>query len=122
MRAPWPHWPGEIGHCAVAGLLVHAVSLGGVFVGIALGVEAGLAALIVGLQPLLVAAFAGLMLGERVSPRQWLGLVLGLAAVVGQKLGRGVGEELGALACVVSLFGLTAGTINQKRYGTSMDL
>jgi len=52
MRAPWPHWPNEIGHCAVAGLLVHAVSLGGVFVGIALGVEAGLAALIVGLQPL----------------------------------------------------------------------
>jgi drug/metabolite transporter (DMT)-like permease len=125
MRAPWLHWPNEIGHCAVAGLLVHAVSLGGVFVGIALGVEAGLAALIVGLQPLLVAAFAELMLGERVSPRQWLGLVLGLAGValvLAQKLGRGVGEVLGALACVLSLFGLTAGTLYQKRYGTSMDL
>jgi len=72
-----------------------------------------------------VAAFAELMLGERVSPRQWLGLVLGLAGValvLAQKLGRGVGEVLGALACVLSLFGLTAGTLYQKRYGTSMDL
>ncbi len=125
MRAPWPQWPNEIGHCAVAGLLMHAVSLGGVFVGIALGVEAGLAALIVGLQPVLVAAFAGLMLDERVSPRQWLGLVLGLAGValvLAQKLGRGVGEVLGAMACVVSLFGITVGTLYQKRHGTGMDL
>jgi hypothetical protein len=57
----------------VAGLLVHAVYLGGVFVGTSLGVEPGVSALIVGLQPLLTSAVAGMLLGERVAPRQWAG-------------------------------------------------
>src|SRR5215217_2709977 len=64
-RAPWPR-KAEMRHYAVAGLLVHALYLGGVFVGISLGVEAGVSAMIVSVQPLLVAAFAGLALGERV--------------------------------------------------------
>jgi drug/metabolite transporter (DMT)-like permease len=125
MRAPWPHRINDIGSYAAAGLLVHAVYLGGVFVGISLGVEAGVCALIVSLQPLLVASFAGLLLGERVSPRQWVGLVLGLsgvALVLAQKLGRGIGESMGALACVAALLGITAGTLYQKRHGGSMDL
>ncbi len=125
MRAPWPHRLADIGHYAVVGLLVHAVYLGGVFLGISLGVEAGLSALIVSLQPLLVAALAGLLLGERVSPRQWVGLVLGLtgvALVLAQKLGRGLGEALGSLACVAALLGITAGTLYQKRHGAGMDL
>jgi drug/metabolite transporter (DMT)-like permease len=125
MRAPWPRRPAEIGHYALAGLLVHGLYLGGVFLGISLGVEAGLSALIVSLQPLLVAALAGLLLGERVSPRQWVGLVLGLtgvALVLAQKLGRGLGEALGSLACVAALLGITAGTLYQKRHGAGMDL
>src|SRR3712207_3126997 len=69
MGAPWPRRAGELGHYALAGLLVHGLYLGGVFVGISLGVEAGVSALIVGLQPLLTAALAGLLLGERVTPR-----------------------------------------------------
>ena len=125
MQAPWPRRPADIAHYAVAGLLVHGVYLGGVFVGISLGVEAGLSALIVSLQPLLVAAVAGLLLGERVSTRQWLGLTLGLAGValiLFHKLGRGLGDALGALACVAALLGMTAGTLYQKRFGTGMDL
>lgn len=124
-RAPWPRRPAEIGHYAVAGLLVHGVYLGGVFVGISLGVEAGVSALIVGLQPLLTAAFAGILLGERVAPRQWAGLglgLLGVALVLAPKLGRGPGDALGALACVAALFGITAGTLYQKRHGAGMDL
>lgn len=124
-RAPWPRRPAEVRHYAVAGLLVHAVYLGGVFVGIALGVEAGVSAMIVSMQPLLVAAFAGLALGERVTPRQWAGLalgVIGVALILARKLGHGVGDALGALACVVALFGMTAGTLYQKRYCAGMDL
>ena len=124
-RAPWPSRPVEAGHCAVAGLLVHGVYLGGVFVGISLGVEAGVSALIVGLQPLLTAALAGAFLGERVAPRQWAGLgfgLLGVALVLGGKLGRGTGDALGALACVAALLGITAGTLYQKRFCTGMDL
>lgn len=125
MRAPWPRRPIEIGHYAAAGLLVHGVYLGGVFLGISLGVEAGVSALIVGLQPLLTAALAGAFLGERVAPRQWTGLglgLLGVALVLARKLGQGPGDALGSLACVAALLGITAGTLYQKRFCAGMDL
>jgi drug/metabolite transporter (DMT)-like permease len=125
MRAPWPRRRSDIVHYVVAGLLVHAVYLGGVFTSISLGIEAGVSALIVSVQPLLVAALAGLFFGERVSGRQWLGLILGIVGVtlvLAQKLGSGVGEALGAVACVVALAGITAGTLYQKRHGGGMDL
>jgi drug/metabolite transporter (DMT)-like permease len=124
-RAPWPRRPAEMGHYAIAGLLVHGVYLGGVYVGISLGVGTGVSALIVGFQPLLTAALAGVLLGERVLPRQWIGLGLGLVGmtlVLTNKLGRGPGDLLGGLACVVALFGITAGTLYQKRHGAGMDL
>ena len=123
--APWPRAPADIRRYALAGLLVHGVYLGGVFVGISLGVEAGLSALIVSVQPLLVAALAGVLFGEHVTLRQWVGLALGLCGVslvLAQKLGHGVGEAWGAFACVVALAGITAGTLYQKRYGAGMDL
>jgi drug/metabolite transporter (DMT)-like permease len=124
-RAPWPRRPAEMGHYAAAGLLVHGVYLGGVYVGISLGVEAGVSALIVGLQPLLTAALAGALLGERVTPRQWAGLglgLLGVALVLARRLGHGAGDALGGLACAVALLGITAGTLYQKRYCVGMDL
>jgi drug/metabolite transporter (DMT)-like permease len=124
-RAPWPRRRAELIHYAVAGCLVHAIYLGGVFVGLSAGVEAGIAALIVSLQPLLVAALAGLVIGERVGPLQWLGLVLGIAGVVlilTRKLGHGLGDTLGAASCVVALLGITLGTLYQKRYCSLMDL
>ena len=124
-RAPWPRSAVEARHYAVAGLLVHGLYLGGVFVGISLGVEAGVSALIVGVQPLLVAALAGLTLGERVTARQWSGLALGLvgvALILARKLGHGLGDALGVLACVAALVGITAGTLYQKRHCAGMDL
>jgi drug/metabolite transporter (DMT)-like permease len=124
-RAPWPKRLTEIGHYAVAGLLVHGIYLGGVFVGIAMGVEAGVSAVIVGLQPLLTAALAGMLLSERVTSRQWLGLALGLSGVVlvlAGKLGEAPGSLLGSLACVAALFAITAGTLYQKRFCAGMDL
>jgi drug/metabolite transporter (DMT)-like permease len=124
-RAPWPvHWV-ELANYAVAGLLVHGLYLGGVYVGISLGVEAGVSALIVSLQPLLVALFAGLVLGEQVARHQWLGLALSLAGVVlilARKLGHGLGDAPGVLACLVALLGITLGTIYQKRHCAGMDL
>lgn len=124
-RARWPRQLGEIGHYAVAGLLVHGLYLGGVFVGISLGVEAGVSALIVGLQPLLTAALAGALLGERVTAQRWVGLglgLLGVALVLARKLGQGSGDALGSLACVAALFGITLGTLYQKRFCADMDL
>ncbi|WP_370151669.1 DMT family transporter [Ferrovibrio sp.] len=123
--APWPRDPRMAGHIAVAGLLLHGVYLGGVFASIYHGVPAGISALIVGIQPLLVAAAAGPVLGERVSPRQWAGLVLGLAGVVlvvWTKLGIGVGTPFGYALSVIALVGITIGTLYQKRYCPAVDL
>lgn len=127
-RAPWPQTPRLAGHIAVSGLLVHAVYLGAVFVAIARGLPAGIVALVAGLQPLLTAAVAGRLLGERVSARQWVGLMLGLggiAMVLGEKAAGGMESGFGAAEIAIAflaLFGITAGTLYQKRFCTGMDL
>ncbi|WP_394425268.1 DMT family transporter [Vreelandella stevensii] len=130
MRIPWPGSPRLWVHIGISGLLVHATYLGGVFYGIYLGMPAGLAALLVGLQPLLTAACAGPLLGERLGTRQWLGLALGLVGiclVLGSKLEFGSslfsGFGMGALVSVLAaLLGISLGTLYQKRYCTSMPL
>ena len=122
-RAPWPRDARHWFHIGVAGLLVHAVYLGGVFVSISKGLPAGVSSLVVGIQPLLTAVGAGWLLGETVLARQWLGLVLGfvgVAMVVSGKLGSGFG--LDALwPSLIALAGITAGTLYQKRFCPSFD-
>lgn len=122
--APWPARVGDWGHLAVAGLLMHGIYLGGVFVAIRLGLEAGLSALIVSLQPLLVAAAAPFILAERIGWQRWCGLALGMLGaglVLSGKLGAGAGFWAVA-ACVAALLGITVGTLYQKRHCTGHDL
>jgi len=124
-RAPWPRDFKQAAHIAIAGLLLHGVYLGGVFASIFHGVPAGISALIVGIQPLLVAAAAGPVLGERVTAKQWLGLVLGLSGVilvVWTKLDLGIGTAWGYALSVIALFGITIGTLYQKKYCPYIDL
>jgi drug/metabolite transporter (DMT)-like permease len=122
-RAPWPRGR-QLAHVAVAGVLMQAIYLGGVFTSIDLGLSAGVSALIVGLQPVLT-ALAGRFIGEPVAPRQWAGFALGFAGVamvVWHKLALG-GIGWPALApCIAALIGITAGTIYQKRYCSGGDL
>lgn len=128
MRAPWPRTGMEWLHISVSGLLVHAVYLGGVFTAISHGLPAGITALVVGLQPVLTALGAGLLLGERVRPTQWAGLALGFAGVglvVAHKVAATAsGGALLAmlLPAVIALLGITAGTLYQKRFCHSFDL
>ena len=122
-RAPWPRGM-KIAHVAIAGMLLQAGYLGGVFIAIDLGMSAGLAALIVGTQPILT-AIAGPLVGERVGPRQWAGLALGMAGVamvVSHKVDLdGFGWQ--ALASsIVALIAITAGTLYQKRFCGAQDL
>jgi drug/metabolite transporter (DMT)-like permease len=122
-RAPWPTGVRQWLHIGVAGLLLHAVYLGGVFIAIARGLPAGVASLVVGLQPLLTAIAAGWLLGETVRRRQWLGLLLGFAGVGMVVFGK-TGAGFGAAALVpalVALVAITAGTIYQKRFCPSFD-
>ncbi len=124
-HAPWPKEPSQWWHISISGVLIHAIYLGGVFVSIKHGLPAGVAALVVGMQPLLTAVGAGWVLGERASARQWLGLVLGfmgVALVVSGKFG--VGAELGPMLvpALVALVGMTVGTLYQKRFCAGFDL
>ena len=122
-RAPWPKDGRQWFHIGVAGLLVHAVYLGGVFIAISKGLPAGVTSLVVGIQPLLTAVGAGWLLNETVLKRQWAGLVLGfvgVAMVVSGKLGSGFG--LDALwPALAALAGITAGTLYQKRFCPHFD-
>ena len=123
MRAPWPRGI-QIAHVAIAGVLLQAGYLGGVFVGIDLGMSAGLSSLIVSMQPILT-AFAGSMSGEPVSRRQWFGLVLGFAGVfmvVSNKINLGVVSGASLSVTLVALATITVGTLYQKRYCGAQDL
>src|SRR3990170_6450832 len=119
-------WPNrtEAGHSVVAGLLVHGLYLGGVFIAISQGVPAGISALIPGLQPLLMATIANRWLGEKVRALQWVGLALGLAGVALVLHDRslvGSGTAIGWVASFLSLVGITLGTLYQKRYAGRTD-
>lgn len=122
MRAPWPH--GRIRQIALAGVLVQAGYLGGVWCAIKIGMPAGLSALIVGLQPILT-AFAAPLVGETVRGRQWIGLIFGLCGVglvVANKISL-TGRSWESIAlCVFALLSITAGTLYQKRYCPNFDL
>ncbi|PTD95548.1 DMT family transporter [Pseudothauera lacus] len=128
-RAPWPQSPREYLHIGIAGVLLQACYLGGVFVAIDRGLPAGVTALVVGMQPLLTALGAGWLLGERVSGRQWAGLALGFAGValvVGDKAGMAADAATSLwqplLPAVVALFAITLGTLYQKRFCPRFDL
>ena len=121
-RPPWPNWPG-VGHSVVAGILVHGFYLAGTAVAIAHSIPAGLSALIPGLQPILTSTIANRWLGERVTPLQWAGLLLGLAGVVLILHDRPMSGEAGWgwLASGVSLVSITLGTLYQRRYCGRID-
>lgn len=125
MRAPWPTSPAQATHIAVAGIMVNAIYIGGVFSAIHQGVPSGIVSLIVGLQPLFTAVVAGRLLGESISGRQWVGFGLGLVGVLlvlMDKISFAGGNRLGVLMSIGALFGITAGTLYQKRYCASMDM
>ena len=113
-------------HSIIAGSLIHGAYLGGVFFAIRHGLNAGIAALIVGLQPILTTFIAALLLGERVSPRHGVGLCLGLAGialVVAPKFETGGDLALLTLAPVVgAAVAISLGTVWQKRFVERSDL
>jgi len=127
--ARWPRGWRQFAHIAITGLLVHGVYLGGVYIALRRGLPAGPTALVVGMQPLLTAVGAGVLLRSRVSGREWAGLALGLAGlvlVVGSKMGMS-GLGAGSLApmlvpAVAALLGITAGTLYQKAFCPRFDL
>ena len=128
--ARWPATAGDWAHAAISGVLLHAIYLGGVWVAVAHGVPASISALLAALQPILTAAFAPLILHERIGAKQWLGIVLGLVGIIivlSPKLVNVASGQLGAVTIpllinTLAMFAVTFGTFYQKRYIHSGDL
>ena len=117
----------QIGIQLLVGGLLHGLYLGGVFYAVRLGTPAGIAAIIVGMQPILTAVINRILFGQSVTSRQTIGLTLGFAGLVAVILGSTEvsGSELGLwglAACLTSLFGISVSTIIQKRYARNTPL
>ena len=120
-----PRWPDRagVGHSIVAGILVQGFYLAGTVLAVAHSVPVGLSALIPGLQPVLTSTLASRFLGERVTPLQWGGLLLGLVGVGLILHGRPITGDAGWgwFASAASLVAITLGTLYQKRFCGGID-
>ena len=107
-----------------SGVLFHGVYLGGVFYSVSIGMPTGIAALIVTLQPILTNALAGKFLGEKVTFKQWIGVILGFigaALVLGFDIGSSL-PVLGVIASFVALLAITTSTLWQKKISNDLPL
>jgi drug/metabolite transporter (DMT)-like permease len=107
-----------------SGVLFHGFYLGGVFYSISIGMPTGIAALIVTLQPILTNALSGPILNEKVSAKQWVGVLLGFvgAALV---LGFDIGSKIptaGLVATIIALIAITFSTLWQKKLSNNLPL
>ena len=124
-RPRWPATQRDVLHICVAGLLMHAINLGGSHYAQYLGMSAGITALLLATQPLLTAVFASRMLGERLRRRQWAGVVValvGVSLVVWYKVNMQAGTLGSFIAVAVSLAAITTGTLYQRAFCRDVDL
>ena len=126
LKASWPDRRLSL-HAMIAGVLLHGAYLGPVFWAISRGMSSGISALIVSMMPILSGLLAPALVGERVSGRQWFGLLLGaagVALVLAPKAMAGTADAHvdTVIACIIGLFGSTLGNIYQKRFATGIDL
>ena len=108
----------------LSGVLFHGVYLGGVFFSISKGMPTGIAALIVTLQPILTNILSGPLLNEKVSIKQWIGVLLGFSGAA-MVLGFDIGSEIptiGIVSTVIALIAITTSTIWQKKLSNNLPL
>ena len=107
-----------------SGVLFHGLYLGGVFFSISRGMPTAIAALIVTLQPILTNSLSGPILGEKVTYKQWLGVILGFIGAT-LVLGIDIGSEIpiiGLVATLIALSAITFSTIWQKKLSNNLPL
>ena len=107
-----------------SGVLFHGFYLGGVFYSISIGMPTSIAALIVTLQPVLTNALSVPILNEKVSVKQWLGVLLGFVGA-GLVLGFDVGSKIptaGLVATLIALLAITFSTLWQKKLSNNLPL
>ena len=122
LRPPMPKTLRGVIDIAVVGFLIQVAYFGLCYVAFKSGVSAGTVSIIVCLQPILVALSAPKLVGEKITRTGWIGLALGLAGALTVILARsGLSAEnlTGILCTVLALFGITAGTLYEKRFGVN---
>jgi drug/metabolite transporter (DMT)-like permease len=122
LRPPLPKRIVEWMHVAVVGILIQGIYFGMCWFAFYQGVAAGVVALIMSLQPILVALLAPRLTHENVSRLQWIGLILGLIGVIIVIAGRSRIEPptiMGIGVCIIALIGMTSGVLYEKRFGVS---
>lgn len=125
LRPPLPSSAAAWRHLAVVGFLVQVMYFGLIYISMSLGLSAGISALIVSLQPLVIGLASPWVVGEGVSRRQWLGLLLGFGgtlAVVITQSGATHLSWLELLLAVGSLLGISGGMLYERRFGTRQHL
>ena len=125
VRPRWPATRGEVRHVIAAGLLMHAVHLGGSHYTQYLGMSAGITAVLLSIQPLLTATIAARWMDEQLGAKQWAGIVVGLlgvALVVWHKIDIREATTGSLIAVAISLAGVTAGTLYQRTFCPVVDL
>ena len=121
-RPPLPRTLREWVDVAVVGFLIQVVYFGLCYVAFKSGTSAGAVAIVVCLQPILVALIAPRLVGERISARGWAGLALGLggaALVILSRQSVGSGGLFGIACATLALLGITGGTLWEKRFGVT---
>lgn len=124
LKPAWPQTPRAWLHIITAGLLMHAIHLSGSHYAQYLGMPAGIAAVILALQPL-ATAFVARGSGERVAALQWLGIALGFAGValiVWHKFNIREVSVGSLIAIITALAALTTGTLYQRKFCPTVDL
>ena len=109
---------------SIIGICFHGLYLGGVFYAISENLSVGITAIIVSLQPILTAIFAGPFLKELVTWKQWVGIMLGFFGTL-LVIGMDIGESIPIIGLIASLIGLTAitsGTLLQRKIGGNIPL
>ena len=123
MRAPWPERKALL-PIAIAGVLMQAMYLGGIWSAVKLGMPAGVAALIANTQPILT-AIMGPMIGEKIRGKQWLGLgfgIVGVGLVVANKISVVGLSPVSVMLATMALFAMTIGTLYQKKTCPTFDV
>ncbi|MFF0456177.1 DMT family transporter [Nocardia africana] len=120
VRATWPRGR-QLLHVAIAGLLMQMVQFGAFYTAMADHVSAAVISLVQGLNPVVIALFAGSVLGESVTVRQWIGFGVGGLGVGLAVVDQSHFSATGLVLCVVGLLGLSLGTVYQKRFVPQVD-
>lgn len=128
-------WPGRrlMLHAMFSGVFLHAIYLGGIWWVLDRQMPSTLSGMMAALQPLMTAFLAGTIVGEQISPRQWLGFAIGfggLMIALTPRLAVDLADTVGTEASWTLLIGINflsmlsvvIGTFYQKKYLQTGDL